>query len=86
MAAMSGRVVKTQTGFNGGRGNYIIVDHGNGVQTLYQHLSTIEVRGGQAVRQGQRIGGVGNTGVGTGAHLHFEVHRNGVPVNPRNYV
>lgn len=86
MAAMSGRVVKTQTGFNGGRGNYIIVDHGNGVQTLYQHLSTIEVRVGQAVRQGQRIGGVGNTGVGTGAHLHFEVHRNGVPVNPRNYV
>lgn len=86
MAAMSGRVVKAKSGYNGGRGNYIVIDHGNGTQTLYQHLSTIEVRVGQNVKQGQRIGGVGNTGVGTGSHLHFEVHKNGVPVNPRNYV
>lgn len=86
MVAMTGTVVKTSSGYNGGAGNYIIVDHGNGTRTVYKHLSSIEVRTGQSVRQGQRIGGVGSTGASTGPHLHFEVHRNGVPVNPRNYV
>lgn len=75
-----------------GYGVYIIINHGNGLKTLYAHMyrSTITVSVGQRVYRGQRIAGVGNNGrwYGTngGYHLHFEVHKNGVPVNPRNYL
>jgi murein DD-endopeptidase MepM/ murein hydrolase activator NlpD len=60
-------------GWNGGYGNYIVIRHGNGVQTLYAHLSSVSVAPGAYVAQGQTIGGMGNTGKSTGTHLHFEV-------------
>ncbi|HWC31159.1 MAG TPA: peptidoglycan DD-metalloendopeptidase family protein [Dehalococcoidia bacterium] len=67
-------------------GYYIVIDHGDGYQTLYAHLSGIEVSQGQRVAQGQLIGYGGSTGYSTGTHLHFEVHRNGSIVNPLNYL
>lgn len=71
-------------GTNGGFGNCVIIDHGNGLKTLYGHMqSTPSVSVGQTVSAGTIIGAVGNTGVSFGAHLHFEVHVNGSPVNPR---
>ena len=64
----------------------MIIDHGNGVQTLYAHQSKINVQAGQQVSQGQVIGFVGSTGYSTGNHLHFEVRVNNVKRNPLNYV
>ena len=74
-AAAAGTVIvaKADGGWNGGYGNYIVVDHGGGVQTLYSHLSSVAVSVGQSVSQGAVIGGLGNTGKSTGPHLHFEV-------------
>lgn len=68
--------------WRGGYGRCIILLHGGGVSTLYGHLSRIDIRSGQTVHRGQLIGAVGTTGLSTGPHLHFEVRRNGVPVNP----
>jgi murein DD-endopeptidase MepM/ murein hydrolase activator NlpD len=68
--------------WRGGYGRCIIVLHAEGMSTLYGHLSQISVKPGQTVRRGQRIGAVGSTGLSTGPHLHFELRRNGVPVNP----
>ena len=90
-AADAGKVVVAKTGYNGGRGNYVVIDHGNGYGTLYQHLSSIDVQVGQSVSKGSTIAKMGNTGVGTGPHLHFEVHENfsgtkGTPVDPQKYV
>lgn len=70
----------------GGYGNYLIITHGNGVQTLYAHCTSISVKAGQKVSQGQAIATVGSTGNSTGNHLHFEVRVNGVAQNPFNYV
>jgi murein DD-endopeptidase MepM/ murein hydrolase activator NlpD len=67
-------------------GLYVIVDHGNGFQTLYAHLSRISVSSGQRVAQGQVLGSGGRTGYATGNHLHFEVHVNGAIVNPMAYL
>jgi murein DD-endopeptidase MepM/ murein hydrolase activator NlpD len=64
----------------------VVIDHGDGFQTLYAHLSSIAVSQGQRVAQGQLIGYGGSTGYSTGTHLHFEVHRNGSIVNPLNYL
>lgn len=91
IASDSGKVVVTKTGYNGGRGNYIVIDHGNGIGTLYQHLNKYVVSVGQSVKQGDKVAEVGNSGVGTGPHLHFEVQEKfsgtkGTPVNPENYV
>ena len=83
-AADSGTVITAQ--YNSARGNYIVINHGNGMQTWYQHLSSMSVSVGQTVARGQVIGNVGTTGISTGPHLHFEVHVGGVPVNPLNYL
>jgi murein DD-endopeptidase MepM/ murein hydrolase activator NlpD len=63
-------------------GTVIVLDHGNGRKTFYSHLSTLAVEAGQRVTRGQAIGGVGNTGVSTGPHLHFEVWEDGKHVDP----
>ena len=73
-AAAAGEVIVAKgSGWNGGYGNYIVIRHSNGVQTLYAHLSSLNVGVGSYVGQGQVIGGMGNTGRSTGTHLHFEV-------------
>lgn len=88
-AASSGTIVTASTGTWGrGYGNYVVIDHGDGVQTLYGHMDTVNVYEGQYVSQGDVIGIMGNTGrvYGvTGIHLHWEVIINGVKVNPGNY-
>ncbi len=66
----------------GGYGNMIMIDHGNGYQTVYAHLSNVQVGCGQSVYQGNYIGAIGSTGNSTGAHLHFEVRLNGAFVDP----
>lgn len=75
LAAGSGVVtlVRGGDGWNGGYGNYVVVTHQKGVQTLYAHMSSISVQQGQTVSKGQQVGGMGNTGQSTGVHLHFEV-------------
>jgi Membrane proteins related to metalloendopeptidases len=73
-------------GKKNGLGNAIIIDHKNGYQTVYGHLSKINVKKGQTVEKGEKIGVMGNTGNSTGTHLHFEVHKNGTPKNPLNYL
>lgn len=74
LAAAAGRVITSRFGgWNGGYGNFIVIEHPNGTQTLYGHLSKISVWQGQSVAKGQVIGKSGNTGRSTGPHLHFEV-------------
>lgn len=74
-AAAGGTVIVAKGGdaWNGGYGNYAVIDHGNGVQTLYAHMSTMNVTSGSSVSKGENIGTVGITGKATGYHLHFEV-------------
>lgn len=83
-AAASGTV--TFAGRKGSYGNLIVISHGNGVQTYYGHCNSINVKAGQTVKQGEKIGAVGSTGNSTGPHLHLEVRVNGVAYNPQNYV
>lgn len=82
VAVLDGTVVTS--GYNSARGNYIMIDHGGGIISLYQHgkdgTKTVSV--GQKVTKGQTIMGVGKTGIASGNHLHFEVWENGVPQNP----
>ena len=83
IAADSGTVITA--GWVSGYGNCIVISHGNGISTLYGHLSSIAVSSGQSVSRGQTIGYVGSTGNSTGPHLHWEVAVNGSQVNPLNY-
>ncbi len=69
----------------GGYGKHIVIDHGFGYETLYGHMSGFTVKKGQKVKRGEVIGYVGNTGLSTGPHLHYEVHKNKKVVNPVNY-
>jgi murein DD-endopeptidase MepM/ murein hydrolase activator NlpD len=71
---------------NWGYGCHVMVDHGNGYQTLYGHMSVISVSAGQAVNQGQQLGIMGSTGNSTGPHLHFEIRLGGVLQNPQNFL
>ena len=73
-------------GIKSGYGNVVEVDHGNGYSTLYGHNSRLVVRVGDIVRAGQQLAKAGSTGRSTGPHVHFEVHINGVPVNPRKFI
>ena len=82
-AADSGKVVQSSDGWNGGWGNYVMIDHGNGMQTLYAHMSSRAVSVGQTVKKGQVIGYVGSTGMSTGPHLHFEMYVNGSRIDPQ---
>ena len=85
-AAASGTVTVAQYGYSGGYGNYVIISHGNGVQTLYGHCNSLNVSVGEQVSQGQIIAFVGNTGNSFGNHLHLEIRVNGVAQNPQNYL
>jgi murein DD-endopeptidase MepM/ murein hydrolase activator NlpD len=67
-------------------GNGIVIDHGLGLCTAYFHLNSIAVQIGQTVARGEIIGAVGNTGLSTGAHLHWEMRLNDVPVNPTQWM
>lgn len=84
IAADGGTVTKAQ--YQGSYGNYVIINHGNGKETVYAHLSRIGVSVGQKVNKGDYIGKMGSTGRSTGPHLHFEVRVNGVKKNPMNYL
>jgi murein DD-endopeptidase MepM/ murein hydrolase activator NlpD len=83
-AAAAGKV--TYSGVMGGYGNIVIVDHGNGLETRYAHASSLDVRVGETVAAGQLIARVGSTGMSTGPHLHFEVRKDDVAVEPTDYI
>ena len=83
-AAASGTVITAS--YNSAMGNYIVISHGNGVCTVYEHCSALYVSVGQSVSQGETIAAVGSTGISTGAHLHFGVTVGGDYVNPLYYV
>ncbi len=81
----TGNAKVSYVGWRQGFGNTVILDHGYGYQTLYAHLFKSLVHVGQKVKRGDIIALVGNTGASVGPHLHYEVHQNGHPVDPRNY-
>lgn len=83
-AADSGTV--TYSGWISGYGNTVIIDHGNGVSTLYGHNQSLTVNVGQNISQGDVIAHCGSTGNSTGPHCHFEVRVNGEPTNPYDYL
>lgn len=88
-AAMGGKVIAVTPGYNGGYGNTVEIDHGNGIITKYHHMQDGSISGmsvGQEVKAGQQIGKVGSTGKSTGPHLDFQVVKDGKYVDPRNYI
>lgn len=78
----TGNGVVTEATFGNGNGNHVIIDHGYGYETVYMHMVRIKAVGGQHVKRGEVIGWVGSTGASTGPHCHYEVHINGIPVDP----
>lgn len=80
LAAKSGKITKNE--YSSARGNYIEVDHGNGLITIYEHLSKAVGMIGDTVKEGQEIAKSGNSGISTGPHLHFEIRNKGNAVNP----
>lgn len=83
-ATANGRVVTAE--YRRGWGNLVIVDHGYGYRTKYAHLASFSVEVGSTVEKGQIIGRMGSTGYSTGPHLHYEVHVNGIPVDPKDFI
>ena len=83
-AAAGGRV-KTAA-YQGGYGNLVVIQHANGTETRYAHLSKLGVRAGETVRSGEVVGRVGSTGNSTGPHLHFELRVNGQARDPRDFL
>ena len=83
-AADSGTVLIA--GWSDSAGNWVVIDHGNGMVTKYMHHSALAVTAGQSVSKGQQVGYVGSTGYSSGPHLHFQVEMNGSPVNPQIYL
>lgn len=86
LAADAGLVTIAGWPDNIGYGNRVLIDHGNGFQTLYAHLSRIFVSSGQTVKRGDQIGQMGSTGRSSGVHLHFEIRQNGAAVDPLGYL
>lgn len=84
VAAADGKVVISTYSYSAG--NYIMIDHGGGLTTVYMHCSQLLVKEGETVKQGQTIAKVGSTGYSTGPHLHFGVRSGGSYVNPSGYV
>ena len=84
LAFADGKV--TFAGYSESYGNYITIDHGSGWESLYAHCSELLVRSGDSVAAGDKIALVGETGLATGPHLHFELKCNGVYINPEYYV
>lgn len=85
IGAAAGGTVK-HAGWLGGYGRLVIIDHGDGLETRYAHMSSIGVSTGQSVSAGETIGYVGQTGDATGPHVHFEIRKNGRTLNPRDYL
>ena len=83
-ATGDGKVVRADAEASG-YGNHVRIDHGYGYVTLYAHMSEIDVKIGQTVKRGDVIGYVGNTGKSVGPHLHYEVRKNDIPINPINF-
>ncbi len=84
LAAYDGTVAAAA--YSASMGNYVMIDHGSGLITIYMHASSLSVSAGQSVTKGQKIGAVGSTGRSTGPHLHFGVRKNGSYVSPWNYL
>src|SRR5690606_5699978 len=84
MAPSDGVVVFS--GSKGGYGSTVIIDHGYGIKTLFGHNSQLFVSEGDKITRGQKISAVGSTGASTGPHLHYEVHVDGIPTDPMNYI
>jgi murein DD-endopeptidase MepM/ murein hydrolase activator NlpD len=84
LATGGGKVIKAMK--NGGYGNYVEIDHGNGYVTAYAHMQSYLVKKGDIVKQGQIIGQVGSTGRSTGPHLHYEIRLNEKPIDPEKFI
>ena len=84
LAAYDGEVVAAD--YSASMGNYIMINHGDGIITIYMHASSLSVSKGQTVVRGEEIGKVGSTGRSTGPHLHFSVRKDGNYVSPWNYI
>jgi murein DD-endopeptidase MepM/ murein hydrolase activator NlpD len=84
LATADGTVL--ETGNDQVYGNFLIIDHSGGYESVYAHLSKVSARKGQAVLSGDPVGAVGTTGETTGAHLHFEIHFNGTPRDPLSLI
>ncbi len=82
----TGQGIVSYAGFDSGYGKVVSIDHGFGLVTRYAHLSKIYVKLGDKINRGIRIADVGSTGRSSGPHLHYEVRKNGIPVNPKNYI
>ena len=84
VAAAGGEVVIAT--YSASAGNYVMINHGSGVYTVYMHMANLGVSEGQEVKQGESIGSVGSTGYSTGPHLHFGIRENGSYVDPQSYM